>query len=172
MATSHTGNDIKRVDNLRSCYLLRHVLTLCLKISCVTPAARELTQQEEALIEAARIVIDEQSDGEIHTMGAAVLDERGNIHVGVNVFHFTGGPCAELVALGTARSAGARVLKTIVAVGDRGRGVKAPCGRDRQILADYHPDIQVIVPTPDGPRAVAIGELLPHAFDWMAESFP
>ena len=34
---------------------------------------------------------------------------------GVNLFHFTGGPCAELVALGHARASGAREFSTIVA---------------------------------------------------------
>jgi cytidine deaminase len=138
----------------------------------MTAVLRELTSREEDLVEAARAVVDNHGDGDIHTMGAAVLDSNGGIHTGINVYHFNGGPCAELVALGAARAAGARALKTIVAVGDNGRGVRAPCGRDRQILIDNHPDIEVIVPTDDGPRAMSIVDLLPYAYDWEAESQP
>jgi len=131
----------------------------------------ELTDDDLELIAKAEEAINANADveGGVHTVGAAVRDAAGRIHVGVNVYHFTGGPCAELVALGTARTSGARELTAIVAVGDSGRGVKAPCGRDRQILADYHPNIRVIVPTPLGVRNVAIDDLLPLGFDWLAE---
>ena len=132
---------------------------------------RQLTDDDLELIARAEEAIDANADveGGVHTVGAAVRDATGRIHVGVNVYHFTGGPCAELVALGTARTSGARELTAIVAVGDSGRGVKAPCGRDRQVLADYHPNIRVIVPTPVGVRNVSIADLLPLGFDWLAE---
>ena len=83
---------------------------------------------------------------------------------GVNLFHFTGGPCAELVALGAARASGGREILTIVAVGNGGRGVLAPCGRDRQVLADYYPGCRVIVPTPDGLSSVTCTDLLPGVY--------
>jgi cytidine deaminase len=102
-------------------------------------------------------------------MGAAVRASDGRIFVGVNLYHFTGGPCAELVALATARANGAREITHIVAVGNHGRGVKAPCGRDRQVLADHYPDIRVIVPTASGDVSVPIAELLPLGFATRAE---
>lgn len=134
-----------------------------------------MSPEEKRLIEAARDVIEKNSDADengdgFHTMGCAVLDEHGNIHVGVNFYHFTGGPCAELVALAAARAAGARNPQMIVAVGDRGRGVRAPCGRCRQILADNYPHIRVLTPTADGVRSIQIVQLLPHGFDWTAEN--
>ena len=46
------------------------------------------------------------------------------------------------------------------------RGVLAPCGRDRQVLADYYPAIHLIVPTSEGTRIEPIANLLPHAFRW------
>jgi cytidine deaminase len=122
-----------------------------------------------ALITAARSVVEEHGDGVVHTVAAAVLDEFGRIHVGLNLHHFTGGPCAELVALATARTAGARDPRLIVAVGDGGRGVLAPCGRDRQVLVDHHPSIEVVVPTPGGLVTVACADLLPHAYRWPAQ---
>lgn len=124
---------------------------------------------EAELVAAARSVLRANGDGDIHTVAAAVLDENARIHVGLNLYHFTGGPCAELVALAVARAAGARAPRLIVAVGDAGRGVLAPCGRDRQVLADYFPDIQVIVPTEEGTQVVPIAELLPRTFRWQAQ---
>ncbi len=111
-------------------------------------ASRELTAEDLELIEFARAIVDANTDGEggVHTMGAAVRGADGTMYGGINLYHFTGGPCAELVALGHARASGARELTAIVAVG--------PCGRDRQILFDYHPRIGVILPTPDGVRSV------------------
>ena len=127
---------------------------------------RPLTDDDRELIELARRTVDANTDGPdgVHTMGAAVRGVDGRMYAGINLYHFTGGPCAELVALGRARAEGARELTTIVAVGNEGRGVVAPCGRDRQILVDYHPTIRVILPTPDGPTSVLITNLLPNAY--------
>ncbi len=133
---------------------------------------RELTVDDQELIEFARQVVDANTDGEdgVHTMGAAVRDVDGQIYGGINLYHFTGGPCAELVALGHARASGARELTTIVAVGNWGRGPVGPCGRDRQVLFDYHPDIRVILPTDQGIRSVRITDLMPLAARWTIDS--
>ena len=134
-----------------------------------TPTADDLE-----LIELAREVIDANTDAGpdedgAHTMGAAVRAADGRMFAGVNLFHFTGGPCAELVALGAARTNGAREITTIVAVGNHGRGVVGPCGRDRQVLFDYHPGIRVLLPTAEGVRAVRIETLMPFAAAWTLE---
>jgi cytidine deaminase len=132
------------------------------------PDLRDLTDEDIELIEFARRIAEDHSDGNVHSVGAAVRDVNGQMHGGINLYHFTGGPCAELVALATARANGARALETIVAVGNEGRGVIPPCGRDRQILFDYHAGISVIVPTRDGDRSVAIEDLLPFNRRWNA----
>ena len=77
---------------------------------------------------------------EHHTVAAAARAADGRIVTGVNVYHFTGGPCAELVVIGVAASQGVGQLAEIVALGDRSRGVVTPCGRCQQVLSDYHPD--------------------------------
>ena len=127
-----------------------------------------LTDDDRELIELARRTVDANTDGPdgVHTMGAAVRGLDGRMYAGINLAHFTGGPCAELVALGRARAEGARELATIVAVGNEGRGVVGPCGRDRQILVEYHPTIRVILPTPDGPGSVLATDLLPGPYRW------
>lgn len=135
------------------------------------PSARELTADERALVALAAETIDRATDAGpnedgVHTMGATVRAADGRMYAGVNLYHFTGGPCAELVALGAARAAGAREITHIVAVGNHGRGPIGPCGRDRQVLFDYHPGIRVVVPTREGIRSVEIADLLPLATAW------
>ena len=133
--------------------------------------SKQLTPKDEELIEFARQIVDDNTDCEfgVHTMGAAVRGAEGDMYGGINLYHFTGGPCAELVALGHARASGARELSTIVAVGNLGRGPVGPCGRDRQVLFDYHPHIRVILPTPDGIRSVKITDLMPLGTVWTPD---
>jgi cytidine deaminase len=129
----------------------------------------EMRVLDAALHQAQRLVGDPN-----HTVAAAAMDTAGRIFAGVNVYHFTGGPCAELVVLGLAASEGAGPLTTIVAVGDGGRGVIAPCGRCRQVLLDQHPDCLVIIPTDDGPDLRPIRKLLSNSYhfpDANAERF-
>jgi cytidine deaminase len=138
------------------------------------PSARPLDQDELELVERARATIDATTDAGpdedgVHTMGAAVRGTDGRVYVGVNLYHFTGGPCAELVALGTARAGGANGITHIVAVGNHGRGPVGPCGRDRQVLLDYYPGVRVILPTTAGLRSVAIEDLMPLATVWSPE---
>lgn len=130
-----------------------------------------LSALDQELVDAARAAIDANTDAGpdadgVHTMGAAVRADDGTIFVGVNLYHFTGGPCAELVALGAARAGGARTIETIVAVGNHGRGVIGPCGRDRQVFLDYYPGIRVLVPTASGVVAMTPQQLLPASTTW------
>lgn len=128
---------------------------------------RPLTADGEELVARARSTIDAGTDEDgVHAVGAAVRADDGRIFCAVNLYHVTGGLCAELVALGTARAQGARKLTHIVAVGNHGRGPLGPCGRDRQVLLDYHPGIRVILPIPEGVRSVAIDDLMPLATGW------
>ncbi|MGH3094480.1 MAG: hypothetical protein ACRDMV_00595 [Streptosporangiales bacterium] len=137
-------------------------------------SARDLTDDEWQLVELARSTIDSTTDAGpdedgVHTMGAAVRAADGRMFAGVNLYHFTGGPCAELVALGAARAGGAREITTIVAVGNHGRGPVGPCGRDRQVLFDYHSTVRVILPTDQGVKSVLIADLMPLAALWTVE---
>ncbi|KAA2258139.1 cytidine deaminase [Solihabitans fulvus] len=122
------------------------------------------TAVDRELIEAASEVAKNYCLGENHTVASAARSRDGRIIVGVNVAHFNGGPCAELVLIGTAAARGAYDLDTIVAVGGRDCGVLPPCGRCRQVLVDYFPSIDVIIGTRDLPRQVSIAELLPDAY--------
>ena len=115
------------------------------------------------LVAAAQTTIDAAGDGKLHTVAAAVRDSAGGLHTGINLFHFTGGPCAEMVALATATKTSSRPPSVIVAVGDAGRGVLPPCGRCRQVMLDLYPGIRVMLA--DGSVA-AIADLLPASYQW------
>ncbi|MFJ3091328.1 cytidine deaminase [Streptomyces sp. NPDC086838] len=121
---------------------------------------------DHELIEAATHIARTRCRGDNHTMAAAARARDGRIVTAVNAYHFTGGPCAELVLLGAAAAQGAYELDTIVAVGDRDRGVVPPCGRCRQVLLDYFPSLHVIVGGGERLRTVAIAGLLPESYVW------
>jgi len=114
---------------------------------------------DRALVQAAGAVARLRCRSEQHTVAAAARTPEGRVITGVNLRHVTGDICAEIVALATAATQGVTQLETIVAVGDRGREVLAPCGRCRQVLRDQFPHIRVILGPVDDPRVVPIADL-------------
>lgn len=132
--------------------------------------AEQMTTQthgvDHELIEAATHVARTRCRGDNHTVAAAARARDGRIVTAVNAYHFTGGPCAELVVIGAAATQGAYELDAIVAVGDRERGVIPPCGRCRQVLFDYFPQIEVVVGAGGRLRSVPVADLLPETYVW------
>ncbi|KAL2136967.1 hypothetical protein VTI74DRAFT_11149 [Chaetomium olivicolor] len=112
------------------------------------------------------------STDENHTVAAAVRSTAGKTFVALNVYHFTGGPCAELCVLGAAAAGGvlAGDIDTIVAVCRREGDIFSiinPCGRCRQTLLDYNPEIKVIMLNSDGREVEAKArELMLYAYVW------
>ncbi|KKZ60015.1 hypothetical protein EMCG_05197 [[Emmonsia] crescens] len=144
------------------------------------------------LLAAANEILARLPPQEDHTVVSAGLASDGRIFTGVNVYHFTGGPCAELVMLGnaaaggvisaTATTAGDKekgedsaaprlTLTHVVAVADRGRRVLSPCGRCRQVLIDYWPGVEVVLDDGGegegegrGAKSAGVKELLPYGY--------
>ena len=120
---------------------------------------KSLEERDRALIEAAGAAIRRNYDGENfhHTVGAAV-------RCGVNVYSIHGA-CAEQVAIGSAITNGERVLEAIAAVrGKDGSELLPPCGNCRQLLADYAPECEVILPVNGVAQKVPAKDLLPFAY--------
>lgn len=71
-------------------------------------------------------------------VGAAVVDDLGNIHAGCNVENaaYPEGTCAEAGALSAMVLAGGRKVQAIVVVGD-GDALVTPCGGCRQKLREF-----------------------------------
>ncbi|WP_328224640.1 cytidine deaminase [Streptomyces sp. NBC_00310] len=132
----------------------------------MTTRIHPIDHVDHDLVQAAAHVARTRCRGDNHTMAAAARARDGRIVTAVNAYHFTGGPCAELVLIGTAAAQGIYELDTIVAVGDRDRGVVPPCGRCRQVLLDYFPALKVIVGAGDRVRTVLITDLLPESYVW------
>jgi cytidine deaminase len=123
---------------------------------------------DHELVQAATDVARARCRGDNHSVAAAGRAPDGRIVTAVNAYHFTGGPCAELVLIGAAAGQSVYELDTVVAVGDRERGVIPPCGRCRQVLLDYFPGASVIVRKGENLRTVAVAELLPESYVWRA----
>ena len=121
------------------------------------------------LIAAATAIITRIPHSKNHSVASAALSSTGQIFTGVCVYHFVGGPCAEMVVLGNAAAElnvhGLNTLTHIVAVGNGGRGVVNPCGRCRQVLVDYYPHIKVVVRDKNGVDMVGAKELLPYLYE-------
>ena len=98
-------------------------------------------------------------------VGAAVLDERGRVHVGCNVENASFGltVCAERNAIAAAVAAGARRIRAVAVVADP---AATPCGACRQVIAELGAaTTEILLARPTGaPRATTLGALLPEAF--------
>jgi cytidine deaminase len=101
-------------------------------------------------------------------VGAAVIDDRGQLHVGCNVENASYGltTCAERNAIAAAVVAGARRISAVAVVTDADP-LASPCGACRQVLAEFaDPDAVVILAGARDPRIIAhtVGGLLPDGF--------
>ena len=77
-----------------------------------------LSQEDKDLIESAKSAIRKNYDSVRwwHTVGAAVRTGNGKVYTGVNCDSVSHGACAEVIAIGSAVTAGEREFDTIVAV--------------------------------------------------------
>ncbi|MGM1064139.1 cytidine deaminase family protein [Saccharothrix sp. Mg75] len=119
------------------------------------------TDADRALLDRALAAVREHGRWRHHTVAAAGRAPDGRVFTGLNVFHFTGGPCAELVVLGAAAAEGVYELDAVVAVD--ATGVVTPCGRCRQVLCDLVPGVRVVVGVDE---VVPVTDLLPGAYRW------
>ncbi len=100
-------------------------------------------------------------------VGAAVLDEHGQIHAGCNVENaaYPQGVCAEASALSVMIMGGGRKAVAVLVVGVADSPV-TPCGGCRQKLREFAaPDVPVLIANPQGVLLkMTLDQLLPHSF--------
>jgi cytidine deaminase len=97
-------------------------------------------------------------------VGAALRAEDGTLFAGCNVENASYGLtiCAERNAVFQAVAAGARTFDAVAVV--TGNGV-SPCGACRQVLAEFGPQMTVILANTSGVRRIfTLDQLLPAAF--------
>ncbi len=100
-------------------------------------------------------------------VGAAVLDENGQIHSGCNVENaaYPQGLCAEAGALSAMVLAGGSRARAVLVMGP-GDALVTPCGGCRQKILEFAaPDTPVLIAGAGGVRAsFTLEQLLPHSF--------
>ena len=100
-------------------------------------------------------------------VAAAVRDDSGNIHTGVNVENASYGltQCAERTAICSAVAAGARVIESIV-IYTPTQTPCTPCGACRQVIKEFAENVSIhCVCDSDERLELGLEELLPHAFE-------
>lgn len=123
---------------------------------------------QHALLQAARAArLNAHAPYSRFQVGAAVLDERGQVHAGCNVENaaYPQGVCAEAAALSAMVLAGGRRAAALLVVGE-GPAWVTPCGGCRQKLREFGaPDTPVLVADGLGVQLYfTLDELLPHSF--------
>lgn len=101
------------------------------------------------------------------TVAAAVIDDEGRAHLGVNVENaaYPSGTCAEQTAIGAMVTAGSRrIARVLIAAGSN--AVVQPCGACRQRIAEFASDDCEIVSVQDGvaTQRAPFWTLLPESF--------
>jgi cytidine deaminase len=124
--------------------------------------------QQRALLQAARAArLNAYAPYSKFLVGAAVLDEQGQVHAGCNVENaaYPQGVCAEAAALSAMVLAGGRRATALLVVGE-GPSWVTPCGGCRQKLREFGaPDTPVLVADGVGVQLwFTLDELLPHSF--------
>ena len=101
-------------------------------------------------------------------VGAAVRDEKGNIHSGCNIENaaYPQGWCAETSAITAMIMSGARSIAEVAVIGG-GEGLCTPCGGCRQKIREFAKGgVKIHVCGEDGKvkQTFTLDELLPASF--------
>lgn len=128
---------------------------------------RNLTQPDLALLAFAREAQENAyAPYSGFRVGAAVYSSDGEIYQGVNVENAAYGSalCAERGAVMAAIAAGHKEITAIAVVGDS-EAPTVPCGACRQVLAEFDPEMRIIMGgRTDEVMVMTLDELLPEAF--------
>jgi cytidine deaminase len=95
-------------------------------------------------------------------VGAAILAED-KIFIGCNVENasYPVGLCAERAALASAVAAGCKSIDAIVITADK---PITPCGMCRQALAEFNPEVPIVMISRQLEAQATLGQLLPDPF--------
>ena len=133
-----------------------------------------LSPKETQLIDIAKKTITDRFHAKQHRLATTILTKDGEITTGINVEGSFGcnDVCAEQIALGVALSKGLTNIETVVTVKHPKQGddnqelrVVSPCGKCRELLNDYAPNAEVILPDENNNLTkVMVKELLPNRY--------
>jgi cytidine deaminase len=126
---------------------------------------------DEELLDAARLVRNKAyCPYSGYHVGAAVLDENGDVHVGCNVENaaYPQGNCAETGAIAAMIAAGGKRIVTIAVAGGLDDKTRActPCGGCRQRIHEFSDENTRIIVKDDDDKwhTFTMDDLLPSSF--------
>lgn len=104
-----------------------------------------------------------------YSVGAALVDDRGHLHVGCNIENasYPLGSCAEAGAIAAmVQQGGKRIVKIAVVGGSAEIGPCTPCGGCRQRISEFADGDTLILAIDDSGewQEFSIDELLPASF--------
>ncbi len=127
----------------------------------------EITQPDLALLAFAREAQDRSySPYSGFRVGAAVIADDGEIFQGTNIENASYGVtlCAERAAVAACVMSGRKEIAAVAVVGDS-EAPTTPCGACRQFLAEFDPQMRVVMGgRTDAVMVMRLDELLPEAF--------
>lgn len=125
-----------------------------------------ISEENAKLIDLATRELQRINSEPLQTVIAAARTKSGKEVTAVNLYHFTGGPCAEAVLIANNLYTGDSFEQIVAVHFDDNHTVEVinPCGRCRQMFNDYLPDVSVL--TDDGGNVTekSVDELLPYAY--------
>ena len=133
-------------------------------------ASMALSEADHALVEAARATIARHYRPFWHMVAAALRSRDGRIWTGLHLGATVGRMqvCAEAIAVGRVILEGDGTIECAVAVRHPKEHealqdivVVPPCGACREMLTDFDPDAEIIVPGAEGLVRVKLPYLLP-----------
>ncbi len=103
------------------------------------------------------------------TVGAALIDDQGRLHVGCNVENaaYPLGSCAEASAISAMVQEGGQRIERLAVVGGAGEiGPCTPCGGCRQRIAEFADSATIVLAIDDSGewQEYALAALLPASF--------
>ena len=104
-------------------------------------------------------------------VGAAIVTTDGTIFTGVNVENSSFGAtnCAERTALFSAITAGYRDFEAIIIASNLNGKAVFPCGICRQVLADFNPEMRVILVNSETKKVeqdLLLSDIFPGVFEF------
>ena len=130
----------------------------------------KLSEEDFELIEAAKETSDRLRVEDVHEVAAALRTRDKEIFTGIHIEANVGfaDVCGEVAAICHAVAHGHRDYEAIVALmatGEGGYRILAPCGRCREVISDFSEDIWVILGTLEDPFKVMVSDLLPMKYE-------
>ncbi len=126
---------------------------------------------EKALLAALEVRKNAYAPYSNFAVGAAIVTNDGTIFAGVNVENSSFGAtnCAERTALFSAVTAGHRDFEAIFIASSLNGKAVFPCGICRQVLADFNPEMRVILVNSETKKVeqdLLLSDIFPGVFEF------